>query len=162
MLGAIFGLGAKAVLGAANLGVGATIAATKGAAKFAKATMYPPTKFLAKDAARTVSRAGMFAAENPKTALALGGLAAGGIGAAYYSGNDFSPSMHPFIGGGASVSTSYTPAASQIATNEMTGGTGMIGTGQVVGSRMLGNNAKAFMASTVGLTQGLHRSRHGR
>jgi hypothetical protein len=108
------------------------------------------------------TRAAVFAAENPKTALGLGAITAAGVGAAVVAGNSFSPTLNPFLGTGPGgrINPAYTPEMGQYATMRMADNQ-QIGTGGVASGRAMNRNTTEFMNSTMGLTQGLHRGRHG-
>jgi len=97
--------------------------------------------------------AGKFAFNNPLTAM---GIAGGIYGATQLNATSVgtSPTMS-----GARVNTAYNQQA--IAMDEMTmggaAGLGMVGTAP----QMMNNYHRALQQSTQGLTQGLHRGRHG-
>lgn len=116
---------------------------------------------LGKSAIRTAGRAGMFFAEHPRTAIGIGAVAATGIGWGMYEGNVRSATLSPLgLAPGGELNPAYTPEMSQGGIASMTGGTGRLGTGSAIGLG-LGQNARRFQGSTAGLTQGLHRRRHG-
>jgi hypothetical protein len=99
------------------------------------------------------------AAEHP---LLVGG-AIGGAMAINWSGSYHSTTLGqnlaPSVMGG-QMQVRYDQQAA--AANELTGGSGQVGTGQVgPGYAMMGNYQRAFQNSTQGLVQGLNRGRHG-
>lgn len=121
-------------------------------------------KEIGKSIGRRSGKVGMFAAENPRTALGLG-LAVTGVGGLTYlesNSNSFSPTIDPALGQSlqGELNPAYTPEISTQAAANLSGGTGQFAGGRVTGMG-LGQNAKAFQNSTYGLTQGLHRGRHG-
>jgi ABC-type amino acid transport system permease subunit len=101
------------------------------------------------------AKLGRFVFEHPLLTLGAGAATIGGISALDSGTNYRSPTMS-----GVKMNTSVNTQAA--AANEMTGGMGSIGTGQVAAAGAVANQMQQeFMSSASGLVGGLHRGRHG-